>query len=121
MKNDVAVRQFGQELTALQRRLHLYTTTLIGHAADAEDVLQEANRVMWEKLDDYEPGTSLAAWAYKIAYFEVLTFRKRKARDTLRFADDTLELLAPDAARLLEEEDAGCSALPQCLTPLPES
>jgi RNA polymerase sigma-70 factor (ECF subfamily) len=121
MNSELAVRQFGQELTALQRRLYLYITTLIGHAADAEDVVQETNRVLWEKLDDYEPGTSLAAWAYKIAYFEVLTFRKRKARDTLRFGEDTLELLAEDAARLLDQEDARCRALRHCLAKLPES
>ena len=44
-------------LSSHQRRLYLFTTTLLPIATDAEDVLQEANMVLWEKLDQYRPGT----------------------------------------------------------------
>jgi RNA polymerase sigma-70 factor (ECF subfamily) len=121
MKDAQTVRQLAQELTALQRPLYLYITTLVGHPADAEDILQEVNRLMWEKLDEYQPQTSLAAWACKIAYYEVLTFRKRKAREGFRFSESTLEQLAPEAERLLEAEDARTQALRHCLEALPEA
>ena len=50
------------------------------HSADADDVLQDVNRIPWEKADEYEAGTNFAAWANRVAYFQVLTLRQQKAR-----------------------------------------
>src|SRR5262249_7281661 len=119
MANAGELRQFAQELTALQRPLYVYITKLVGRPADAEDVLQEVNRVLWEKLDEYRPGTNFAAWASKVAYFEVLTYRKRQARQRLRFSDATLELLADEAAADAERESEERQALHRCLDKLP--
>ena len=56
------LKEFGQQITALQRQLYQYILALVTHPADAEDVLQEANRVAWEKSDDYQPGSNFSAW-----------------------------------------------------------
>ena len=58
----------------------LFTTTLLPVAADAEDVLQEANMVLWEKFDQYVPGTSFFAWACRVIRFQVLKYREKQAR-----------------------------------------
>lgn len=121
MNQAEVVRQFAQELTAIQRQLFMYITTLVNVPADADDVLQEVNRVIWEKFEEFRPGTNFAAWAYKIAYYEVLTFRKRKAREKLQFKDETLELLARDATQLLSDESAQRLALRGCLEKLPDA
>jgi RNA polymerase sigma-70 factor (ECF subfamily) len=113
-----AVALFGQGLTALQRRLFVYITQLLGRTADADDVLQEVNRVLWEKYAEFTPGTNLAAWAYKVAYFEVLRFRKAKGRDRLRFGDETLAILAAEAAPMAEQENARQAALTGCMEKL---
>lgn len=113
------VARFGQQLTALQRQLFVYVTQLVGRTADADDVLQEVNRVLWEKYAEYTPGTNLAAWAYKVAYFEVLRYRKTKVRDRLRFGDDTLKVLAAEAAPVADRESARRAALIGCLEKLP--
>lgn len=113
------VARFGQQLTALQRQLFVYVAQLVGRTADADDVLQEVNRVLWEKYAEFVPGTNLAAWAYKVAYFEVLRYRKTKGRDRLRFGDETLEVLAAEAAPVAEQESARRAALNECLDKIP--
>jgi RNA polymerase sigma-70 factor (ECF subfamily) len=118
MDSDEAVARFALQLTAAQRPLYFYVATLVGHPPDAEDILQETNRLVWEKFDEYRPGTNFLAWVYKIAFFEVLGFRKRKAREQAGFSEQTLELLAQDAAAAVEEESAEQEALVGCLQKL---
>ena len=48
---DQAVREFVQRLTGCQPRLYAYIVTLVLDSHEAEDVLQQANLVMWEKQD----------------------------------------------------------------------
>ncbi|MBA4065642.1 MAG: RNA polymerase subunit sigma [Isosphaera sp.] len=113
------VARFGQHLTAIQRQLFVYVTQLLGRTADADDVLQDVNRVLWEKYAEFTPGTNLTAWAYKVAYFEVLRYRKTKVRDRLRFGEDTLAVLAAEAAPVADAESARRVALRECLDKLP--
>src|SRR5262245_20003868 len=119
MKDPADLKQFAQELTRLQRPLFVYITRLVSRPADAEDVLQEVNRVLWEKIEGYQPGTNLGAWAARVAYYEVLTWRKRQARQRLRFSDHTLELIADEAGLDSEAESDERQALHGCLDKLP--
>ena len=61
-------------------------------------MLQETNLFIWRHPEEYRAGTNFAAWACKIAYYQVLTFRKRQARNRLRFSDVLVEQLASNAA-----------------------
>src|SRR5262249_14655413 len=38
-----------------ERRLYAYILTLLANRADADDVLQEASLVMWDKFDERQP------------------------------------------------------------------
>lgn len=118
MDSNHEVALFAQQLTGLQRQLFVYLTTLVGRTSEVEDLLQEVNKVVWEKYAEFTPGTSLSAWAYRIAYFEVLRFRKAKVRDRLRFQDETLEALARDAEGVANREPPQREALLRCLEKL---
>ena len=48
-------------VTQNERRLYAYILTLLPHRADADDVLQEASLVMWDKFDDRQPPASRPA------------------------------------------------------------
>jgi RNA polymerase sigma-70 factor (ECF subfamily) len=89
---------FVQLLTSHQRSLYVYILTLVHQPTDADEVLQNTNVVLCAKAADWRSINSFAAWSQKIAYFEVLAFRKRNARSRLLFAPDVLESLAHDAA-----------------------
>jgi len=114
-------KELGQQLTSIQRRLYLYIVSLMGNPTDAEDVLQEANRVIWEKAEEFTPGTNLTAWAFRIARFEVMTWRKQKGRENLRFSDALLDQLADEATAAMAEVNPRRDALHHCLDKLNES
>ena len=81
-----------------ERRLYAYILTLLPNRADADDVLQEASLVMWDKFDDENPPADFAAWGCRIAYFKVLDFAKKRQRSRVRFSQAMLERIAETAA-----------------------
>ena len=117
--NEAINEAFVTELTRRQNQLLAYIVTLLGDADRARDVLQQTNIVMWRKAAEYTPGTSFAAWACKIAYFEVLSERRKMRRERLVFDDDMLECVGREAAAALEDYDNRAEALKDCLESLP--
>jgi len=110
--------RFVRLLATCQRRVFLYALGLVHNAADAEEILQETNLVLWRKFDQYEPGTDFASWACRIAYFEVLKFRERQARQQRLFTSEFIESLAVDSQESLDDLDARRDALAACLEKL---
>ncbi len=101
MRDALQATEFVQLLTSHQQLLYVYLLRFLPHPADADEVLQETNLAIWSNAEKFRPGASFVAWAERIAYFQVLTFRKRNTRNRLRFANDLLETFA---------EEAGCDA-----------
>jgi RNA polymerase sigma-70 factor, ECF subfamily len=99
----------GEQFMALysghQRRLYLYTMTLLPASVDAEDVLQETNLVLWRKFDQYVPGTNFFAWACQITRYEVLKYRERRARAARLLDPDVFDQLAEAAVSQVEHLD----------------
>jgi RNA polymerase sigma-70 factor (ECF subfamily) len=118
---DPKVERFAQLLATCQRRVFLYALRLVHNAADAEEILQETNLVLWRKFDQYEPGTEFARWACRIAYYEVLKFRQRRTREERVFSNDFIETLATESEASMDPLDARRDALAQCLGKLRES
>jgi RNA polymerase sigma-70 factor (ECF subfamily) len=110
--------QFVRLLTEHQRALYVYILGLVANPTDADEVLQEANLVLWRKSVDFEPGTNFAAWAFRVAHFEVLAFRKRRGRERLSFEPDLLATLAEESAARADSFEARRRALAQCLSKL---
>jgi RNA polymerase sigma-70 factor (ECF subfamily) len=81
-----------------ERRLYAYILTLLPNRADADDVLQEASLVMWDKFDPDRPPADFAAWGCRVAYYKVLDSYKRDQRDRVRFSRVMLERVAEAAA-----------------------
>jgi RNA polymerase sigma-70 factor (ECF subfamily) len=96
-----------------------FVRSLVPNRADAEEVLQNVNLFLWRNADEFTPGTNFVAWAFQIARFEVLTYRKRMAREKSRFSDEVVEQLACRAERLLSS-DSRLDALEECMRKLPE-
>ncbi len=109
------VERFTQLLATCQRRVFLYALGLVHNAQDAEEVLQEANLVLWQKFRQYQPGTDFCRWAYRIAYYEVLKLRERKSREERFFSQEFIEALAAESERAMDELDARRDALNECL------
>jgi RNA polymerase sigma-70 factor (ECF subfamily) len=110
-----ATAEFVGQVTRCQRRLYAFIYSLVRHAADAEDVLQECNLVLWRKAGEFQPGTDFMAWAWRIAQLQVLAFRKKQARAREHFDDALIARLADEAQQRLEQFDLRQQALLECL------
>lgn len=113
---------FLRLFTAAERRVYAYVYTLLPNRADADDVLQEASVVMWEKFDPAAPPDDFVAWGCRIAYYKVLDVRRRRARSRVLFSQDVFDRLAETAAEHADalQLDARGDALADCLDRLPK-
>lgn len=112
------MEQFARLLGSCQRQVFLFALGMLHNTADAEEVLQETNLVLWRKFDQYEPGTDFSKWARQIAYFEVLKFRERRRPNEIVLAAETVELLAAESQRQADLADMRRAALENCLQKL---
>ncbi len=110
--------EFVRLLTRHQRRIYLYVLAQLPHRADADDVLQETNVVLWNKFDQFRPGSDFRAWACRIAHYEILKFRQRRGRDSLQFSEEFLDAVAAMSLDRGEELDVRQQALATCLEKL---
>jgi len=110
---DVAT--FTQLLGRCQRQVFLYALGLLHNAADAEEVLQETNILLWEKFDQYQAGTDFARWACRIAHFQALKLRSRKSTEERLFSDRFIEIVAARWDRSFDQIDDRREALAECL------
>ena len=85
---------FVQELTKHQSRLRGFIRCLLFRSEPVEDVLQETNLLLWNKADQFQPGTSFWAWASEVARYQVLTHWKKQGRDRHVFDEVLVNELA---------------------------
>jgi RNA polymerase sigma-70 factor, ECF subfamily len=96
------------------RQIYGYILTLIPNWADAEDVFQETSSILWEKFDDFTPGTNFRAWACQVANYRAMWFRQRQKKAAVPFSEDFFRLVAAETLAqdsILEEQHvalAGC-------------
>ena len=114
MSDYVRSEQFVRDLTDHQSRLYAYILAILGDPNAVGDVLQDTNVAIWRKADDYVEGTHFWAWVSRIAYFEVLAYRKRRQRDRLIFDDSLLEDIAAEAVAQAGPLGADLAALHRC-------
>lgn len=108
--------QFVGQLTAAQVPLLAYVRSLLPGDPAARDVAQQANATIWAKRADFEPGTNFKAWAFSVARFEVLNYRKRQARDArLVFSDELEQTIAAELADAPDDFHDRQEALKACM------
>jgi len=93
---------------------------LVGEEHAAKDVLQETNVTLLKKSRDFTAGSNFTAWSFRVAYFEVLTWRRRRSRDRLSFDDDLVESIAESVETLAPGYEDRLEALQKCLPLLPD-
>lgn len=96
MNIEESRRQFVRLLTQHQRQVYAYILKLVANWNEADEILQETNLRLWEEFDRFEPGTNFAAWAIRVAHYQVLTWRKKRDRSRLVFDDAAIQLLSSE-------------------------
>jgi RNA polymerase sigma-70 factor, ECF subfamily len=111
--------RFVQLLTDCQSRLYAYILSILPNSNAARDVLAETNIKLWAKWQEFDQDRDFATWAFRFAYFEVLTYQKRVRNDRHIFDGDLLAGLADDAVAAVHGFDERLSALENCIQKLP--
>lgn len=115
------LEEFVDQIDAIQGDLLGFILSLTGNYDQARDVLQETNLVIIKKLKSFELGTSFRAWAFTIARFQVMAFRKKVSRDKLVFSDNTFNDISADYEEFHKIEiEAKYSILDDCIEKLPD-
>jgi len=126
---------FLRLFTYSEPNVRAFIRRLVANANDASEISQNTAIVLWEKFDLFVErnagyGTERATkaeleihftkWAMKVARFEVLSWRRDKARDRHIFSDTLFETLADESEDFDERLERQRSALQTCLGKLPE-
>jgi len=111
--------EFVTLLTGSQTSLYACILGLLPDRAAAADILQETNLTLWQKADDFEPGTNFLAWAARIARYHVLNHRRKVSRERLVFDDALFDELAQRQAARIGDFDRREEVLRSCLGKLP--
>ncbi len=106
-------------LTTHERKLAGYVHSLVSITADAEDILQLTKLQLWHIFDQFEEGTNFLAWARRVAFYQMLNYRRAEKVRHLPLENDLLESLAHAVAELSDDGDGRKDALESCIAKLP--
>lgn len=104
-----------------ERQLALYVYGLVVDNNDAEDILQETRMVMWRSFAQFQMGTNFLAWARKVAFHQILTYRRKQKRAHLQLSDEMLELMSTEIEKLAPSLGSQRDRLEHCLRKLPSA
>lgn len=85
---------------------------------DAKDVLQETNCVILNKLGEFKQPNKFDAWAFKIAYFQTLSFLQKRSRSKFVFNEELLDTLSTESESIDSEIEMRIRHLDSCLSKL---
>lgn len=108
---------FLRLLNEHERKITLYVLNLVRDRGDAEDILQEARLVMWRHFHKFEQGTNFLAWARKIAFHQILSYR-RKHKKRAELSESFLESVAFEISKNEQSFDKRTDALKSCVLKL---
>lgn len=88
----------------------------------ADDVLQETNIVLWNKIDSFEINSNFKAFACRVAYLKTMeSLRKSKRNQWLVFDSDIIEEINTHYSSKTDAKDDTQYALRQCMAKLDDS
>ncbi|MEM7812143.1 MAG: sigma-70 family RNA polymerase sigma factor [Planctomycetota bacterium] len=113
-------RRFLRLVAGCMDDLRRVVVGFVGHADDADDVLQETLLKLYDGFDGYDPDRSFRAWACTIGSNAARDFlRRRKLRRGFGFDDDVLSKLASVRTATHELTELRNEKFRECLGGLP--
>jgi RNA polymerase sigma-70 factor, ECF subfamily len=114
----VSQPEFVRLLTVHHCKMLGYLMSILGNRTDAEDVLQRASILMWQKLETFEEGTDFLAWACTYCFYEAKNYQRLTNRSKLIFDDRLLGVLNEERMKDIEMQERRLEALDGCVKKL---
>ena len=73
--------RFLRLFMANEEALRGFVRSLVPTLEDAREVMQETAAVLWRKFVELDSPENFRRWAFGVARFEALAFRRDRARD----------------------------------------
>jgi RNA polymerase sigma-70 factor (ECF subfamily) len=122
MVSATRYEEFALLLQQTTRQLLTYLNAVLFRSEDAEDVFQETCLVLWEKFDEFQPGTNFLGWALCVARNKAMAFQARQARHRRFWTPDLQNALVNVVANQGPASvNADADALADCVDRLGES
>lgn len=109
-KKDVFLKYFIKN----NKKLFGFILVMVPNHIDAEDILQETALVLWNKFDEFEPGTNFYAWAKQTAKNKTCEYYKKK-KSFIEIDLDFLEKIQAANEPVLHTLEERMAALRGCL------
>jgi RNA polymerase sigma-70 factor (ECF subfamily) len=121
---DEDEREYVRLLTEHQAMLRAFIVSLLPGLPGVDDVIQEANSVLWKRRGDFQLGTNFRAWALRIGRFQAMAHLKTLKRQRWVSLDDAAaDAVAAELELRLDPalEEARIRALRGCLGKLKDA
>jgi RNA polymerase sigma-70 factor, ECF subfamily len=119
-KCDATDQQAVQRITEVQLSLYRYLSTLVFSHEEIDEIRQETNLTLWRKRNQFFEIENFHAWARRIAYLEVLVWRRRKRKAIPLLHGDVLEMVARNGQEKASLSEDRATALIHCVQKLSE-
>lgn len=73
--------QFVRLFAQYEGNVRAFVTSLLPNWEGVDEVMQETSIVLWRKFDEFDPdrpGSKFTDWAFMIARYEVLKYRRKR-------------------------------------------
>ena len=110
-KNDDFSKLFAES----HRHLYNFAFSLTMNRSDADDIMQEAMVLIWERFDDYEFDKSFTKWAMAFIYRKVLENRRKHARRAKVLSSEALKMIYEEQLEATVSERPLYKVLDECL------
>ncbi len=115
MPNPERYDEFAELVRLHTSQILAYINALLLNWNDSEDLFQETCLVLWQKFDEFEPGTNFFAWALRVADFKVRKHRTKQSRRAA-FTDRLRDFLQTTfSARKATDAAGSLAALSRCM------
>jgi RNA polymerase sigma-70 factor (ECF subfamily) len=101
------------------RSIYAYLLTLASNYADADELYQDVGTTLWEKFDEFTPGTSFPAWARQVARYKVQNFWKLHRHKTVLCSPEFLDTISKRYSQQTDVLGAQQKAFADCYNKLP--
>ncbi len=108
-------KYFFELYNAHQLKLHAFLLMMVHNEVDADDLLQETSAILWEKFEQFEPGTNFKAWAFAIAKNRACLFLRKKQQSHLLLSDEMCLEIVSVAEQVLDQQSDRIRALKECV------
>jgi RNA polymerase sigma-70 factor (ECF subfamily) len=106
-------KRFAEEAPPLLDSLYAAALRMTRNPADAEDLVQETMLRAYRSFHQFEPGTNIKAWLFRILTNAYINVYRKRQREPLKIPQDDVEEF--DLYRELKDHDPQFSATPETI------